>query len=310
MSKKNSLPDSLELLLDTMCNTFGGIMFIAISLIIISSMVSKNVLSLLPEEIDAAAIKKFEAESEEIRRRIDELQKEEAELVQTQLKNLSPERQKIVQDIALLRQKNRDLKKTLEDQDLERRILEERNAAEEQSLKDKRKKTQAEEAQVKAKLRRAMNELAEQKRRTEKIQKEFDTYVPREMTFSMEEATSKEPYFIGVTDGKLFHMGTNRSFGTDEVTVDRNEALNMMTVKLRPGKGISVGRGDDRILGDFFRKISSDHYFIFFSVGRNSFSEFYKTKQYLRRKGFQVYWIYNPDFQFSRGTGTSYRASE
>ena len=38
MSRKNKLPDSLELLLDTMCNTFGAIMFIAISLVIISQI--------------------------------------------------------------------------------------------------------------------------------------------------------------------------------------------------------------------------------------------------------------------------------
>ena len=29
---KNSLPESMDLLLDTMCNTFGGVMFIAIAL--------------------------------------------------------------------------------------------------------------------------------------------------------------------------------------------------------------------------------------------------------------------------------------
>ena len=31
---RRSLPESLELLLDTMCNTFGGVMFIAISMVI------------------------------------------------------------------------------------------------------------------------------------------------------------------------------------------------------------------------------------------------------------------------------------
>ena len=31
---RQSLPESLELLLDTMCNTFGGVMFIAISMVI------------------------------------------------------------------------------------------------------------------------------------------------------------------------------------------------------------------------------------------------------------------------------------
>lgn len=38
--RKNSPSSSLELLLDTMCNTFGGVMFIAISLTVIASMMT------------------------------------------------------------------------------------------------------------------------------------------------------------------------------------------------------------------------------------------------------------------------------
>src|SRR5574344_1164286 len=58
--KKCSLPDSLELLLDTMCNTFGGIMFIAISLIIISQLITKTLRSATPEEIDEKNIRRME----------------------------------------------------------------------------------------------------------------------------------------------------------------------------------------------------------------------------------------------------------
>ena len=202
MSKSNSLPDSLELLLDTMCNTFGGIMFIAISLILVSSMVTRNILSLVPEEIDAAAIKKFEAESEEIRKRIEELRKREEAILQEQLKNLSPERQKIVQDIATLKKKNSDLKKKLEDQDFERRMLAQKNESEEQRLKREQKKNADQETLIKAQQKRLRNELEDQRKKTEKLRKEFETFVPRKLTFSMEQATSKEPYFIGLKDGK------------------------------------------------------------------------------------------------------------
>jgi hypothetical protein len=40
MSKKREPESSLELLLDTMCNTFGGVMFIAIALVVVLSMMS------------------------------------------------------------------------------------------------------------------------------------------------------------------------------------------------------------------------------------------------------------------------------
>ena len=39
MRRRREDASSLELLLDTMCNTFGGVMFIAISLVVVISMV-------------------------------------------------------------------------------------------------------------------------------------------------------------------------------------------------------------------------------------------------------------------------------
>lgn len=69
--RKENSSDSLELLLDTMCNTFGGIMFIAISLLIISSFISKNITAV--EQVDPVGIKNktklIMAELSEIRKK-------------------------------------------------------------------------------------------------------------------------------------------------------------------------------------------------------------------------------------------------
>ena len=51
MGFKKNLPDSLELLLDTMCNTFGGIMFIAISLVVLSQLVTQQQKAMSEEDI-------------------------------------------------------------------------------------------------------------------------------------------------------------------------------------------------------------------------------------------------------------------
>ena len=59
--------DSLELLLDTMCNTFGGIMFIAISLLIISSFVSKTTSTNIESENSASLKLKMEQMQQEIK---------------------------------------------------------------------------------------------------------------------------------------------------------------------------------------------------------------------------------------------------
>ena len=82
MSKK-SLPDSLELLLDTMCNTFGGIMFIAISLILVSQMVSKKIL----KESAEKAAKQVKVDPIAMKRDIQDLELDILKL-QQKLKNI------------------------------------------------------------------------------------------------------------------------------------------------------------------------------------------------------------------------------
>jgi hypothetical protein len=63
---KKELPESLELLLDTMCNTFGGIMFIALALIIIYQLVTKQLKEMTPEEIDRKRIEQLNASIKEL----------------------------------------------------------------------------------------------------------------------------------------------------------------------------------------------------------------------------------------------------
>ena len=70
---KQKLPESLELLLDTMCNTFGGIMFIALSLIIISQIVSKNLNETSPEKRDKETIERLERSIAALQQEISDL---------------------------------------------------------------------------------------------------------------------------------------------------------------------------------------------------------------------------------------------
>ena len=69
MARKNHLPDSLELLLDTMCNTFGAIMFIAISIVVISQLSTKAIKEKAPVEITEEYL-------EELREKVRELEEE------------------------------------------------------------------------------------------------------------------------------------------------------------------------------------------------------------------------------------------
>ena len=67
MAKRRENDSSLELLLDTMCNTFGGVMFIAITLAVIVAgrdIISKSKNENPPQE-DIQALKKQIVELEE-----------------------------------------------------------------------------------------------------------------------------------------------------------------------------------------------------------------------------------------------------
>lgn len=309
MSKKNSLPDSLELLLDTMCNTFGGIMFIAISLIIISSMVTKNIISLLPEEIDASAIQRVEEETAQLRQEIEELKQKENTLLQEQVKHVSPERLAAVKDIVDLKQKNTEMEMRKKQQETELQATRQKNADAQKQFQEQQQKNVAEEKQSEMQKEKLQKILAEERVSYEKLKKEYETYVPKQITFSMEEGTERDPYFVLLDNGKLYHMGTNREICTDEVTEVTTMLPNVIRFTPRSGKGISIRENSDAKLRSFFRDISPQNHFIFFSVGKNSFSEFCIVKQYLREKGYQLFWDYNPDFIFSRGNA-SYKASQ
>ena len=54
--KANSEVSSLEMLLDTMCNTFGGVMFIAISLLVIISVMTNDIPKLDEKPVDITAL--------------------------------------------------------------------------------------------------------------------------------------------------------------------------------------------------------------------------------------------------------------
>ena len=74
--RKTIVEDSLELLLDTMCNTFGGVMFIALLLIIITSTASRNYAETEGLIKSSVAMEKLEGEIEDLRLDFNSLIKE------------------------------------------------------------------------------------------------------------------------------------------------------------------------------------------------------------------------------------------
>lgn len=75
MRKKNGIDDaSLELLLDTICNTFGGILFISLLVVILLNTTSETVEQNPPSEVTAVELLEAEIQREELTRQLEQLQ--------------------------------------------------------------------------------------------------------------------------------------------------------------------------------------------------------------------------------------------
>ena len=119
MARKNKLPDSLELLLDTMCNTFGAIMFIAISLVIISQVTTKIVKDMKPMEITDEQLAQMRSQ---LARMNKDLADKEAEMALKALAalNMDKEKKGKVEKLLKVQNENRQLLLQLSQQRIEK----------------------------------------------------------------------------------------------------------------------------------------------------------------------------------------------
>ena len=114
MKKNHETESSLELLLDTMCNTFGGVMFIAIALIVVLSISSKIS---TPETEDTKEISPQRLE--ELQAELEKLKKSSVtheKLLDVQQDDLSSD---LLKDVAILEAQMREQEETLKEKQKE-----------------------------------------------------------------------------------------------------------------------------------------------------------------------------------------------
>ncbi len=74
MTQRNSSDDgSLDLLLDTICNTFGGVLFISLLVVILLNMSSNEAASTPPEEATQAELSNWESRLAQANREVERL---------------------------------------------------------------------------------------------------------------------------------------------------------------------------------------------------------------------------------------------
>lgn len=282
---KGELPGSMDLLLDTMCNTFGGVMFIAISMALTISLCQSK---LDPKEME-----------EQAKEQLQELQKENIQL-QNKQKNLDKRMdelrkqpvvkpdvsEELAEQVAQLemlkrhreRQKQR-LKKQLEKVTEENRKLSSDNDRNAKKLAaDKQKYVEG-----KDKLEKRYAELQEENGR---LRSTLAQIPPRSIHFARNKRTSSIPYHIIIKNDRVYRLGYKAFESSREVSVRREGNLLLLT----PVQGVSIRslmmeRGED-VLPGFNRK----RHFVWIIVAPDSFEAFVSFRRFMRKLNFDVHW--------------------
>jgi len=287
-----------------MCNTFGGIMFIALALIILSQLVGKQMKDMTEEQYSEKAMARLEQMVKEQEQKLTALQLAIAKL-KLPSGSSSPEKKALIRQFAAVQQKNIELKSQLEQtavkveaarQKLARLLLQEQRSMAE--LKKLKKKNEDE---------KAMNEELEKQLRKDvaMLKKQLEKTRPKSLRFALDQKTSLDAYFVLVCDSKIYRAGDQRIRNSDEVRWDQIDSRNL---RLIPRRGTTLSSAPHVELNYLFRSVDHSRYFIYLCTDLDSYSTLLVLRRYLRNRGYQVYLEINPTFRFTL-SATSYRAS-
>ena len=261
MRKRRHCEDdsSLELLLDTMCNTFGGVMFIAIMLfVIISNLVQTKVNDPAPSP------EELYRQIESLRVILQDLQ-QQLVLQNEELKKLeASSTDSRWQEILLL-------EKSIQPKELSRQTLTTQLAAEKlrSDLLGKQIKV-VQDKKLQQQLRN--NELNMQIMQTQQQLQELRTQpdVSRQLTFKMIKPGSEAPFFIILFQDSVYPVGPwqydDRPDAPDPAVESQFIQSHIVQCRIRPGAGCQVLQNND---------LSKDFLKLMRKIPKNRIPKFY-----------------------------------
>ena len=289
---------SLELLLDTMCNTFGGVMFIAITLAVV--LFSRNALEAVksPEQ-------RHEERQEELLRRMDELKAKLRELAQrrqemlqtTRILEADP-RMRSLQQIALL-------EALVKDETIRKAVLGKELGIVETELglkKDEQATLQKELETQRDAVGKMVSQVQEKEKILEFLSQELKEAMPVNMAFTVLSTHDNRPsYFILLKNGRLWRVGPKNLSPPDGIpkpVEDVSYTLKGNRVLCIPKKeaGCEAMTGEQLSLEcrRMMAGIPSDRGAVF-CFGKEDAELFYKMREELKRLGIFHGFSISPD---------------
>ena len=304
MSRRDSLPNSLELLLDTMCNTFGGIVFIAIALVIITQVAQKVLTATAELRATPEAKQALREQNAQLEQEIEELKAELQEqalaarcsaekrakieaLLQTKI-DLAAAQAKIdalAEEFAQLQEQKETLQ--IEMLDLQEQV----KTAEEMLAELQRQRKTVQDAL--GELQKQAEKLKKENRVLEKEIEEAEAQEAFTIAFSMEDSggSNLTQCVVLLRRGRIYVEKMNLSWrerGSNEVVPEF------------AGSGYSATPGD---LRQALARFNRNGYFIEIWTDKQSFDALVTLRQWLRENQYRVAWHYTDDFRFYTGAG-------
>ena len=271
--KQHEQADSLEMLLDTMCNAFGGIILIAIMIAIMAKPPT-------PEGGDPEAelvkiqIQVKEPQSEDLAAELDELVKK-AQVIDPAVTNLVVQKNELAVKVTAAKTTMDNLASTPEQK---------------KELAAKIKAQQAANAQKSKEVADAQMQMA----RVQAQLNQANKGEPVTIRAPRARGTKKEPAWVIIQHGKIWAA---------ERFVDGKKELNKTTFKREiragttyftpvPGKGVDIlqNRRVSPTLANYLVSIPKESYYLQIQVHKDSFSDFRVFKELFLKKGIQYNW--------------------
>lgn len=304
---RHSLPGSLELLLDTMCNTFGGVMFIAISMVI-TLMVAQQ--KLTPESQREAEKKLLEARRRENLLLLNSHKNAKNHL--NRLKQMAMENQKssasaLPAQVARLKQDLKDVSREIE-------MLAEENAILTEKCDKLAKENRAKESEVRKKQQEyaARRQTLEHKNallheQLKHLQIQLSNTPVKQLHFARDEHTDRSPYLMIIENGLLYRVGEASLDDCSDVTFQN---LSESRIRIIPRHGVMLSAIQLRNIDKYLSALDPQRHFAWIMVHPRMLASFVPFRRMLRGYGCKVYWYVESDYIVIRSASASYSASD
>jgi len=276
MSRKSSASgDSLDLLLDTICNTFGGILFISMLVVILVNAANTEVSQSLPTEEDQQRLTEGRRRLSDTTVKLASLRRAARQIEQLRDRFSDPESEAVIEEMQAFQGMNEAMHES-RDASLD-------DLASMQELINKTAKENAQMRQAIAAAQQALQTAREQldaevalRSRTSKL--------PRQKT------TTRQQVAFFLKGGKLCsfaRVGLDGQLAANEAEARVIEKDGKQFAEPVPGAGLPI-QSDGSTLSPIVEKLkpfSKDKFFVAIVVWPDSFEEFQTVKEAVVREG-------------------------